>query len=49
MSTVQVRGPLGEMAMQIPPYISIDQGAAGGPVLAVQDAEDRKQREMWGA
>ncbi|KAK5016948.1 54S ribosomal protein L6 mitochondrial [Cryomyces antarcticus] len=50
MSTVEVEGPLGKMSMPIPPYISITQDAGNrAQTLDVLDAEDRKQREMWGA
>jgi large subunit ribosomal protein L6 len=39
----------GEMSMEIPPYITIDRKTPDSPaVLQVQDAEVRKQREMWG-
>ncbi|TKA70247.1 hypothetical protein B0A49_05317 [Cryomyces minteri] len=37
------------MSMPIPPYISIAQDAGNrAQTLDVLDAEDRKQREMWG-
>ncbi|KAF2193535.1 mitochondrial 54S ribosomal protein YmL16 [Zopfia rhizophila CBS 207.26] len=49
MSTVQVKGPLGELSMQIPPYVNIDQDPSlSGPTLTVQDSSDAKQRAMWG-
>ncbi|KAF2116144.1 60S ribosomal protein-like protein L6 [Lophiotrema nucula] len=49
MSTVQIKGPLGELSMEIPPYVNIDQDAAlPGPTLTVQDSRDAKQRAMWG-
>ena len=49
MPTVQIKGPLGELSMQIPPYVNINQDASlPGPVLTVQDSRDAKQRAMWG-
>jgi large subunit ribosomal protein L6 len=50
MSTVQIKGPLGELSMQIPAYVNIDEDPAlPGPTLTVQDSRDAKQRAMWGA
>jgi large subunit ribosomal protein L6 len=53
LSTVHVKGPLGEMHMAIPPYVSFtrqgEDGKTGAVVINVQDSEIRKQREMWGA
>lgn len=49
MSTVNVRGPLGELSMEIPPYININQDPAlSGPTLTIQDSTDAKQKAMWG-
>ncbi|KAF1911417.1 60S ribosomal protein-like protein L6 [Ampelomyces quisqualis] len=49
LSTAQIKGPLGELSMQIPPYIIIDQDPKlPGPTLSIQDRNDRKQRAMWG-
>jgi len=49
MSTVQIKGPLGELSMEIPPYVNINENAAGsGPTLTVQDPSDKKQKSMWG-
>ncbi|KAJ4318520.1 54S ribosomal protein L6 mitochondrial [Neodidymelliopsis sp. IMI 364377] len=45
MSTVHVKGPLGELSMEIPPYVSIDQQSM---TLSIQDATDAKQKAMWG-
>lgn len=48
-STVEVSGPLGKMAMGIPAYMSIDvNDESRTRTLRILDAEDRKQREMWG-
>lgn len=47
MSVVHIKGPLGELQYQIPPYITIDQSKSK-PALIVQDAKVRQQREMWG-
>lgn len=46
MSTVHVKGPLGELSMEIPPYINIDQQTM---TLSLEDATDKKQKAMWGA
>lgn len=49
MSTVHIKGPLGELTMDIPPYININQDAnPNGPTLSIDDATDAKQRAMWG-
>ncbi|KAI2486796.1 60S ribosomal protein L6 [Pyrenophora tritici-repentis] len=49
MSTVHIKGPLGELSMDIPPYININQDPAlNGPTLTIEDERDRKQRAMWG-
>ena len=49
MSTVQIKGPLGERTMEIPPYINIDQDPKlSGPTLSIQDPKDAKQKAMWG-
>lgn len=45
MSTVHVKGPLGELSMKIPPYIAIDQQTM---TLSLEDATDKKQKAMWG-
>jgi large subunit ribosomal protein L6 len=47
MSTVHVKGPLGEMSMEIPPYINIDQQSY--TLSLTDDATDKKQKAMWGA
>ena len=47
--TVHIKGPLGELSMEIPPYVNIDQDPSlPGPTLTVQDSRDAKQRAMWG-
>lgn len=49
MSTVKVKGPLGELSMEVPAYVKIDQDPKlSGPTLSVQDSTDAKQRAMWG-
>ncbi|OAL06281.1 60S ribosomal protein-like protein L6 [Phaeosphaeriaceae sp. SRC1lsM3a] len=49
MSTVHIKGPLGELSMQIPPYINIDQDPKlSGPTLSIEDSTDKKQKAMWG-
>lgn len=48
MSTVQIKGPLGELQYEVPPYIIIDQTTANKPTLSIQDAKVRQQRAMWG-
>ena len=50
MSTVQIKGPLGELSMDVPAYVNINQDPAlSGPTLTVADATDKKQKAMWGA
>jgi len=49
MSTVHIKGPLGELSMGIPPYVNINQDPAlGGPTLTIEDVTDAKQKAMWG-
>lgn len=49
MSTVHVKGPLGELSMDVPHYVNIDQDPSlGGPTLTIQDSTDAKQKAMWG-
>lgn len=49
MSTVQIKGPLGELSMALPPYVNIDENPRlSGPTVSVQDSTDAKQRAMWG-
>jgi large subunit ribosomal protein L6 len=48
-STVEIEGPKGRMRYEIPAYMTLS-GEEGDRVrtLSILDAEDRKQREMWG-
>lgn len=49
MSTVQIKGPLGELSMNVPAYVNINQDPAlSGPTLTVEDSTDKKQKAMWG-
>jgi large subunit ribosomal protein L6 len=50
MSTVHIKGPLGELSMEVPPYLNIaqDEGLSG-PTLTIADTTDAKQKAMWGA
>jgi large subunit ribosomal protein L6 len=49
MSTVHIKGPLGELSMNIPPYVNINQDPAlDGPTLTIDDTRDAKQKAMWG-
>lgn len=49
MSTVQIKGPLGELSMDIPAYVNINQDPTlSGPTLTVEDSKDQKQKAMWG-
>lgn len=45
-STVHVKGPLGELSMEIPPYINIDQQSY--TLSLTPEATDKKQKAMWG-
>ena len=48
-STVEIAGPKGKMNYTMPPYMTIARDEDGGAhTLSVEDAEVRKQREMWG-
>jgi hypothetical protein len=48
--TVTVTGPLGQLYLDIPPYLRIDHdGAAKRATLSVEDTTVKQQREMWGA
>lgn len=47
--TVEISGPLGTMKMNIPAYMSISENSENRTqTLSILDANDRKQREMWG-
>jgi large subunit ribosomal protein L6 len=49
MSTVHIKGPLGELSMEVPPYLHINQDAGlSGPTLSIADSTDAKQKAMWG-
>lgn len=48
-STVEISGPLGTMKYEIPAYMSIQENEDNRTrTLSILDANDRKQREMWG-
>ncbi|GAB7330519.1 hypothetical protein MBLNU13_g02115t1 [Cladosporium sp. NU13] len=48
-SIVEISGPLGTMKMNIPAYMSIEANEENRTrTLSILDANDRKQREMWG-
>lgn len=48
-SSVQIRGPLGEISMPIPSFLKIDHDAvARKAIVKVVDRGERHQREMWG-
>lgn len=50
MYTVEIKGPLGELSMDVPTYVNINQDPAlAGPTLTIEDATDKKQKAMWGA
>lgn len=47
--TVEISGPLGTMKYDIPAYMSIQENEENRTrTLSILDANDRKQREMWG-
>ncbi|KAH7359166.1 54S ribosomal protein L6 [Plectosphaerella cucumerina] len=47
--TVTVTGPLGQLNLEIPPYLKIDHDTeARKAVLTVEDNFVKQQREMWG-
>ncbi|KAK8068753.1 54S ribosomal protein L6 [Apiospora phragmitis] len=46
---VTIKGPLGELQLEIPPYLHITQDAeARKAVLSIEDREAKQQMEMWG-
>ncbi|OSS54060.1 hypothetical protein B5807_01136 [Epicoccum nigrum] len=44
-STAHIKGPLGELSMEIPPYITIDPQTY---TLSLEDETDKKKKAMWG-
>ncbi|KAI1846222.1 hypothetical protein JX266_007747 [Neoarthrinium moseri] len=47
--TVTVTGPLGQLQLNVPPYLQIAQdGEARKAVLSIEDREERQQMAMWG-
>lgn len=48
-SNISIEGPRGKMSLSIPAYMSLSTDETGRTnSLSILDAEDRKQREMWG-
>lgn len=48
-SKVQIKGPLGELSMDVPHFVKIDTSPAlMGPTLTIEDTTDKKQKSMWG-
>jgi hypothetical protein len=48
-SVVEIEGPKGKMQYEMPPYMTLQGGEEERVrTLRILDAEDRKQREMWG-
>ncbi|KAK4128553.1 mitochondrial 54S ribosomal protein YmL16 [Parathielavia appendiculata] len=46
---ITVKGPLGQLELEIPDYVNIEHDAAAKRVeLSVKDRDQRNQREMWG-
>lgn len=45
-SVAHIKGPLGELSLEIPPYITIDQQSM---TLSLEDETDKKKKAMWGA
>ena len=54
MSTVSIKGPLGETSLAVPPFVSFDRQQSGDAaqqgrvVVSVDDSSMRRQRAMWG-
>ena len=47
--SVLVKGPLGELRMEVPAYMNVDYNTKSRKAfLSVADPEEKKQREMWG-
>jgi len=48
-SKVEIEGPRGKTSVIVPPYICITESEGGRmQALTVRNAEERRQREMWG-
>lgn len=48
-ATVHVKGPLGEMSYTVPSFVEIVRDTPNGPpTVKVLNADERRQREMWG-
>ncbi|PYH44126.1 mitochondrial 54S ribosomal protein uL6m [Aspergillus saccharolyticus JOP 1030-1] len=46
---IEVKGPLGELTLRIPPFVTVEHDEAlRKATLSVQDAEIKHQRAMWG-
>lgn len=46
---MNIKGPLGEMSMEIPPFVSIEgTGQERTYSVSIADQEDKKQKAMWG-
>ncbi|KAL9091376.1 MAG: hypothetical protein Q9159_001460 [Coniocarpon cinnabarinum] len=49
LPSVLVKGPLGELQMELPAYLDVDwDSAARKATLSIQDAAEKKQKSMWG-
>ncbi|KAF4455974.1 Tubulin beta chain [Fusarium albosuccineum] len=47
--TINVKGPLGELNLEVPEFVVVDQDAENRMVtLSVQDSDVKQQKEMWG-
>jgi large subunit ribosomal protein L6 len=47
--TVEVKGPLGSLKLDVPSYIEVESHAENGTyALSILDTKDKKQRAMWG-
>lgn len=46
---VNIKGPLGELGLEIPPYLSLTQDVENRKVmLGIEDRDAKQQMEMWG-
>lgn len=46
---MQIKGPLGEMSMDLPAYVTIESNEESRThTVGILDENDKKQKAMWG-
>ncbi|TFY81641.1 hypothetical protein EWM64_g2368 [Hericium alpestre] len=48
LTSIGVQGPLGSTSVPLEPYMTVAYPSTGVLALSVQNAEEKKQRSMWG-